>query len=646
MATTAPYGSWASPISASMLAEGGVRLGDLTCDGGTVSWVESRPREAGRSVVVRRAPGGEIVDVTPPHLNSRTRVHEYGGAAYGAHGRVILTVDFADQRVYRLDGGDATPITPEPSIPAGDRYADFAFHDGRVICVQEHHRTGKEAKNTLVTFAVDGSEEPRRIAKGHDFFSSPRVSPDGEWLAWLAWDHPRMPWDGTELWVAALDGDGGISEPERVAGGAQESIFQPEWSPAGVLHYASDRTGWWNLYRVRGGVAEAIHPMDAEFGFPQWEFGMRRYGFLGDGRLVCSYTEEGLDRLAVLEDGTLRTLHLDCDHIDPSVAVGDDRVWLIAGNATMPEAVVEVDVDAGDVTVLRSSLDLAVPPAFLSRPEPLTYPTRDGDEAHAFVYPPHNPDYAGPDDELPPLVVLSHGGPTGSASSQLQLHVQFWTTRGFGAVDVNYRGSAGFGRAYRDALKGRWGLRDTTDCIDAALHLADEGKADPERMAIRGGSAGGFTTLCALTFHDVFAAGASYFGVGDCAALATDTHKFESRYLDSLIGPYPEAAEVYWERSPVHFADEITCPVILLQGLDDEVVPPEQAEDMVAALVANQIPHAYLPFPGEGHGFRMAEHIRRAQEAELSFYAQVFGFEPADDMEPVEIAFADRLGSG
>jgi len=643
MTTTAPYGSWASSISASMLADAGISLGDLTTDGTAIWWVETRPREAGRSVVVRRGPDGGIADATPPHLDSRSRVHEYGGAAYGVDGPVMLTVHFADQRVYRLYGGVATPITPEPALPAGDRYADFAFADGRVICVREHHRRSKEAKNSLVTFLLDGSEAPRTVAKGHDFFSSPRVSPDGARLAWLAWDHPRMPWNGTELWVAALDPDGGISEPEHVAGGEHESIFQPEWSPAGELHFASDRTGWWNLYRLRDGVAEAIYPMDAEFGFPQWRFGMRRYGFLGDGRLVCTYTEAGLDRLAVADGGILRRVHLEYDHIEPSVAVGDDRVWLIAGSAAEPEAIVEVDVDREQATVVRSSFDLTVPPASLSRAEPLTFPTRDGAEAYAFSYPPLNPDYTGPDDELPPLVVLSHGGPTGATSSVLQLHIQFWTSRGFAVVDVNYRGSAGYGRAYRDALDGQWGLRDTTDCIDAALHLAGEGMVDTERMAIRGGSAGGFTTLCALTFHDVFAAGASYFGVGDCAALAVDTHKFESRYLDSLIGPYPEAAEVYRERSPIYFADEITCPVILLQGLDDEVVPPEQAEGMVAALTANRVPHAYLTFPGEGHGFRKAEHIRQAREAELSFYAQVFGFDPADDIEPVEIAFADRL---
>ncbi len=643
MATTAPYGSWASPVSASMLSGGGVGLGEVTTDGGDVYWVETRPREAGRSVVVRRTPDGEIVDVTPPVLDSRTRVHEYGGGAYGVGGPVVVTSHFTDQRVYRLEGEAATVITPAPEIPGGDRYADFAFCDGRVICVREHHRVGKEAKNSLVTFPLDGSGEPRTVVKGHDFFSSPRVSPDGEWLAWLAWDHPRMPWDGTELWVAALGEDGGISEPERVAGGEHESIFQPEWSPSGTLHFVSDRTGWWNLYRVVAGTVEAIHPMEAEFGLPQWGFGMRRYGFLGDGRIVCTYTEDGFDRLAVAAGGTLRRVHIDYDYFGPSVAVGDDRVWLIAGSATEPETIVEVDVEAEATSVIRPSREIEVSPAYLSHPEPFTFPTRDGDEAHAFSYPPCNADFTGPQDELPPLVVLSHGGPTGATSSVLDLHIQFWTSRGFAVVDVNYRGSTGYGRAYRDALKGYWGLRDTTDCIDAALFLAGEGKGDPDRMAIRGGSAGGFTTLCALTFHDVFAAGACYFGVGDCVALALDTHKFESRYLDSLIGPYPEAAELYRERSPINYADEIECPVILFQGLDDEVVPPRQAEDMVAALTANRVPHAYLTFPGEGHGLRKAEHIRRAREAELFFYGQVFGFEPADVIEPVEIAFADRL---
>jgi dipeptidyl aminopeptidase/acylaminoacyl peptidase len=621
-----------------MLTQSGIGLGEVATDGDHLYWLESRPIEAGRSVIVRRNPDGVIEDISPAGFNSRTRAHEYGGAAYAVNGGVVISSRFEDQRVYRLDRPEPEPITPEPDLPAGDRYADFTFHGDLVICVREHHLPDEEAINELVAFPVDGSAPPRVIAGGHDFVATPRVSPDGTQLAWLTWDHPNMPWDGTELRVADLAIDGSLSEPVLIAGGSDESVFQPEWSPDGRLHFVSDRTGWWNLYRREAsGVDTALYPMEAEFGAPQWQFGYRRYGFLSDGRLVAVYEENGASRLGRLEDEDLNILDLDRDEIYPTVATSRDRIWTIAAGATVPAAVIGIARGTGEYDVVRSSLSVEVDGAYLSRPRAITFPTTNDEVAHAFFYPPANADFQAPHGELPPLVVWSHGGPTGSTSPGFSLGRQFWTSRGFALVDVNYRGSTGYGRAFRNALRGQWGVVDTDDCIAAAAYLADQGLIDGERMAIRGGSAGGYTTLCALTFHDEFATGASYFGVADIGGLAEETHKFESRYLDSMVGPYPEAADLYRERSPVFHTERLSRPMVILQGLDDEVVPPDQAEMMVEALERKGIPYAYLPFEGEGHGFRRAENIERSAEAELYFYGWVFGFVPAGDITPVEI---------
>jgi dipeptidyl aminopeptidase/acylaminoacyl peptidase len=643
MVVIAPYGSWESPITIAMLSEAGVPLREVAVDGADLYWIESRAMEGGRQAIVRRDRHGNVTDAVPAGFNARSRVHEYGGGAYAVRDGVMVASSFEDQRVYRIEDGVATPITPDPKLPAGDRFADFVFAGDRVICVRERHHQDREATNTLVSFPWDGSDKPRVIVKGHDFFSSPRVSPDGTRLAWLSWDHPNMPWDGTELWCAALAADGSVSEPELIAGGPDESVFQPEWSPDGLLHFVSDRTGWWNLFRHRDGHAEALHLMDAEFGSPQWVFAMSRYGFVADGSIVAVYTENGLDRVGLLDGETLRPVYTAYDTFGTSVATCGDDLYAIAGNGSTPMAVVRIDMATEAVEVIKPSLRIDLDPALISHPEPIEFETGDSQVAYAFYYPPRHPRFVAPEGEKPPLVVSTHGGPTGATTSELDLNVQFWTSRGFAVVDVNYRGSAGFGRAYRNALRGRWGVVDLDDCINAALYLAGEGHVDGDRLAIRGGSAGGYTTLCALAFSDVFAAGASYFGVGDLAALATDTHKFESRYLDSMIGPYPETADLYEERSPLAHVDGFSCPVILLQGLDDKVVPPAQAEEIVAALDARGIPHAYLAFPGEGHGFRKAENIERAREAELYFYSRVFGFEPADDLEPVAIAHEHAL---
>ncbi len=638
MPTIAPYGAWDSPLTARLLTEAGVELGGVSMIGGDLYWSEGRATEGGRSVLVRRAADGTVSDVNPEGFNARTRIHEYGGGSVGIREDVVLACHFEDQRVYRLENSQPIPITPEPTISGGLRYGDFAFHGDLVICVRESHQSEGEPVNDLVAFPVDGSQEPRSIVSGHDFFSSPRVSPDGKQLAWLAWDHPRMPWDGTELWVADVAADGSVSNLAVVAGHATESIFQPEWSPTGVLHFVSDRTGWWNLYRREAdGSHTPLHEAEMEFGHPQWVFGMHRYAFLEDGRIATIYQHEGWFHLGVLEGSELRTIELDRTDLSPSISVGDGRVWLVGSGPTTSKAVFGVDVDTGDIEIVKEAVSIDFDSRLFSIPETITFPTSDDAVAHAFYYPPTNPGFVAPDGDLPPLVVMSHGGPTAATTAGLTLARQYWTTRGFGVVDVNYRGSTGYGRAYRNALGGRWGIVDTDDCIAAAQYLANRGDVDVDRMAIRGGSAGGYTTLCALTFHDVFAAGASYFGVADCAALAEHTHKFESRYLDGMIGPYPQAAAIYRERSPLFHTDQLETPMLILQGLDDKVVPPDQAEQMVSALKEKGIPHSYLAFEGEGHGFRDAANIVRAAEAELSFYAWAFGFVPAGDIPPIEI---------
>jgi dipeptidyl aminopeptidase/acylaminoacyl peptidase len=645
----APYGTWRSPISAAMLVEGGVRLSQVWLEDGATYWVEGRPSEGGRSVVVRGGPGAEPTDVTPEGFNARTTVHEYGGGAYALHRGVVFCSNFTDQRVYRQEpGGAPTPITPD----SGGR---FRYADGRVtpdgsllICVRERHEEDGVV-NELVAVSTDGSREVSLVVGDRDFFSSPRISPDGTKLAWQTWDLPYLPWDGSELWVADLNEAGVVSGERLVAGRlAEESVFQPAWSPDGILHFASDRTGWWNLYREIDGGVGAICPMDAEFGWPQWLFGYSSYAFLDDGRIACIWDRDGTQHVAVLDprSGELLDLDLPYDAIgDPWIAAEGQTMVFIGASASMPSQVVLLDFLSRSVDVLRESEEITVAAGYLSAPHAIEFPTEGGVTAHAFFYPPANMDFAGPPGELPPLMVISHGGPTSSASAEFDLGARYWTSRGFALVDVNYGGSTGYGRAYRERLNGTWGVVDTMDCINAARYLVDRGEVDGGRLLIRGGSAGGYTTLCALTFHDDFAAGASYYGISDLEpfAMPGGTHKFESRYEHTLVGPYPEAADLYRARSPIHSVDMISCPMILLQGSEDEVVPPAQSEIMVNALKAKGLPYAYLLFEGEQHGFRKAENIVRSHEAELSFYAQILGFEPGDAIEPVSIA---NLGNG
>ncbi len=497
--------------------------------------------------------------------------------------------------------------------------------------------------NELVAVPTDASGEPRIIAGGRDFYSNPRISPDGRRISFLAWDLPWMPWDGCDLYVAELAGDGTLGEPVHVAGrDGVEAIWQPEWSPEGDLVFASDRSGWWNLERIHGEERTVLHEAEAEFGYPAWAFGARSFAFLGDGRIVCCHQREGRTIFGVLdpESGELATLDLEEDALGggPSVDAEGSTALLIAGSATVPSHVFLLDVDARSTTVLRRSAQATVDSAYFSVPRAIEFPTEGDRSAHALVYAPTNPDFVPPDGELPPLIVKSHGGPTGSTSAIFNLETQFWTTRGFAVVDVNYGGSTGYGREYRERLNGEWGVVDLEDCVNAARYLVESGEADGQRLLITGGSAGGYTTICALTYTEEFAAGATYFGIADLVAFAEgDGHKFESQYEHTLVGPYPEAADVYRERSPINFVDRIVTPMLVLQGSDDEIVPPSQAELIVAALRERGIPHAYLLFEGEGHGFRKADNVITSLEAELSFYAQILGFVPADGIPKLAI---------
>jgi dipeptidyl aminopeptidase/acylaminoacyl peptidase len=640
---TVPYGSWRSSIRIDDLVGEVIGLAEPWVDGDDVYWLEGRPTEGGRRVLVRSAADGSTADLTPPPFNVRTRAHEYGGGSYVVAGGVVVFSDFATGRLHRLDPGVEIPVplTPEGPWRFADLRADPARR--RFYAVREDHGGEGEAVSTIVAVPLDGGE-PTALVVGPDFVAAPRLSPDGTSLAWLEWDHPDMPWDATRLRVASIAANGTLGEAVLAAGGPDESIAQPEWSPDGTLHLVSDRSGWWNLYRlVDGPRLEPIAPMEAEFADPAWIFGRSSYGFLPDGAIVAAARAAGRDHLFRIEpDHLVGEVDTPFTELD-SLRVGAHGVVALAGTPVDPTVVTRLDpTTLAPAGVLRRATDLALDGACLARPESISFASADGRTAHALFYRPTNPDHVAPEGERPPLVVRMHGGPTANASTGLDLTIQLLTSRGIAVVDVDYGGSTGYGREYRRQLDGRWGIVDVDDCCAAARFLAERGDVDPARLAIEGGSAGGYTTLAALAFRETFAAGISFFGVCDLEALARDTHKFESRYLDRLVGPYPAAAAVYRERSPIHALDAITAPVLVLQGLDDRIVPPAQAEAIVTALAASGVPYAYLPFAGEGHGFRGATAVRRSLEAELSFLAQVFGFDLTDEIEPVEVVGLTR----
>jgi dipeptidyl aminopeptidase/acylaminoacyl peptidase len=625
----APYGSWRSPITPQAIAQGSISLGEVELAGGSVWWIEGRPSEGGRQVIVHRSlTGGEPTDAIPPGFSARTRVHEYGGGVYCVTGDALVFSNDDDGRLYRIDAGaPPEPITPAPPSPRALRYADLGVSpDGSVIfCVRETHAGDDEAVNEIVAVPARADGEPVVVATGSDFYAAPRVSPDGTQLAWLSWDHPRMPWDGTELRVAPLGPDGTLDGESRlVAGGEDVSVVAPAWSPDGALHYASDETGWWNLYRE--GVA--LHPAEAEFAAPLWVFGQSPFAFLGDGRIACAWSIRGFSHLGVLDTASGELAELDVELAPswrvPRVRTDGERLAYIGASPEHAPAVVLVDPATAELEVVARSTRDEPDPRYISPAQPLEYES-DGRTAHALFYAPHNAGFEAPPGERPPLLVMIHGGPTAQAGPALSLDTQFWTSRGFGVVDVNYGGSTGYGRDYRELLRGQWGVVDVQDAAAAAEHLARAGLADPERLAITGGSAGGYTALGALAWTDVFSAGGDYYGVASIDALKSDTHKFESRYDRALVPP-----ELADERSPINYVDQISAPVIVFQGLDDPIVTPAQSEMIVEALSRRGIEHEYHAYEGESHGFRKAETIEHSLEAELRFYGRVFGFEPAD----------------
>ncbi len=655
-----PFGSWPTPITSERVVRAAARLGEVVVAGDVagdtagdtagdgVWWAEARAAEGGRTVLVHRAPDGRTTDLLPAPWNARTRVHEYGGGAWTVHEGTVWFTDFADQRLYRVTpGGEPEAVTGDPDQPAGVRFADLSVTpDGDVLCVRETHPdSGRAAdvRHEVVAVGPDGAA--RVLVTGPDFVSDPRLGPDGS-LCWLQWQHPDMPWDAAELVVRSPAGTETVIAGGR-SGDRPESCVQPSWAVDGSLLFFADRSGVWALYRWSGGEPELLLDPGSDMAGPQWTFGASRYAELPDGRLVVAYGRAGADRLAVLTADGPRELATRYASFSQLRADGSGVVC-VAGGPTTKAVIARVDVDAGTVEELRPAPQ-DLDPSWFSHPVHVTFPTSDDGsgvtEAHALVYPPTNPEATGPDDELPPLVVVVHGGPTAAASPVLTLGVQYWTSRGFAVADVDYRGSTGYGRAYRDALQGRWGVADLDDVAACARWLSSpaapaELRIDPARAVIRGGSAGGYTTLAAVTFRPgVFAAGASHYGVADLAALAADTHSFESRYLDGLVAPWPAGQDVYAARSPIHHVDRLATPLAVFQGAEDRVVPPEQAEMLVAALRERGVPHAYLLFPGEQHGFRQAGNIRAALDGELSFYAQVLGFAlpEAEGIAPIEV---------
>ena len=649
----APYGSWKSPITSDLIVGESIGLSQVKLDGDDIYWIEMRPSEGGRQVIVRHPRDGQRVDVTPREFNARTRVHEYGGGDYAVLDGMVYFSNFASQELYRQTPSEAPkPIAKESGQDARDpqagmpalpdlRYADAIVDTKRdcLICVREDHREkDREATNALVAIPCDGGAV-KVLVSGNDFYSSPRVSADGSRLAWLQWNHPNMPWDGCELWAAEFAPDGSIANQKLVAGSLEESIFQPVWAPDGILYFVSDRSGWSNIYRANpDGAIECVCEMEAEFGMPQWVFGLSTYAFESANCIVCAFAEQGIWHLGLIDTRSRKIERLETPYTEISfVRAAAGRAVFRAGSPNEPFAIIEMDLATRAEKVLQRASSIAIDAGYISAPQPIEFPTENGLTAHGFFYPPKNRDWTAPAGEKPPLLVKSHGGPTSATIAAFMLGIQYWTSRGIAVLDVNYGGSTGYGRAYRERLNGTWGIVDVDDCCNGAKFLAARGDVDGDRLMIDGGSAGGYTTLCALVFRDTFKAGASHYGVSDLEALEVDTHKFESRYSNSLIGPYPERRDLYVARSPINFTDNLSCPVIFFQGLEDKVVPPNQAETMVEALRKKGLPVAYVAFAGEQHGFRRAENIKRALDGELYFYSRVFGFALAEAVEPVPI---------
>jgi len=636
----APCGSWKSPVTADMIVSRAVGLSEIKIDRDDIYWLESRPWEEGRSVIVRRSANGMTSDVTPMPYNARTRVHEYGGGSYTVREGMVYFTSFADQQVYRQKPGSIpVPLTAAP----GKRFADFFFDTVRnsLVCVCEDH-TGSEVLNSLVRITLTGRPEVRVLVSGNDFYSFPRISPDGKNMVWITWNHPAMPWDSSELWIAGITQDGAITGERKIAGGPDESVNQPEYSEEGDLYFISDRSGWWNLYRLRENRVETVYEMQAEFAEPEWVFAESRYAFSSAKNIFLSYIKNGVSYLASLDTGSKNLKPVESPYTWSNyIRAASGRIVAAAGSPRNFNAIIRLDPETGKEEILCRSNQVKLDPGYISVPREIEFPTENGLAAHAFYYPPCNRDFTVPADELPPLLVFTHGGPTSASTNVLNLTIQYFTSRGFAVVNVNYGGSSGFGRAYRQRLNGQWGVVDVNDCLNCARYLIENGMADAKRIAIRGGSAGGYTTLAVLTFRSAFRVGASIAGVSDIEALARDTHKFESHYMDTMVGRYPEKRELYLQRSPIAHSDQLSKPVIFFQGAEDRIVLPSQSELMADALRKKGIPVAYLLFEHEQHGFRIAANIKKALEAELYFYSRILGFSLSGEVVPIKIENLD-----
>lgn len=622
----APFGSWESPITTDLMVKDSISFNEMQADDEGLYWTETHPKEKGRSALVRYD-GKETF--LAPEANIRSRVHEYGGGAFClVEGSIVFSND-ADQQLYRLEkNGTVKKLTDAP---------DCRFADGcRSIWVCEKH--AGEVQNFLVRVDESGVHE---IASGHDFYSSPRISPDGKKLAFITWDFPYMQWDSSTVWLADIGEDGKLHNLTPISGGPDESVCQVQWSSDGALHFVSDNTGFWNLYRFHHGQIENLCEMEAEFGVPAWVFGRPTYTFLPDGKIVCMYAVKGIDHLGIIdpENHSLTDLKLPFTSVH-NLVTRQGKVYFFGATAIHPTSLVCLDPATNRYEIVKQSLPTPITQEWISTAEIIEYPAADGKVGYAFYYPPKNPNFQASEDERPPLIVKCHGGPTGRSYAQLSLETQYWTTRGYAFVDVNYGGSTGYGRAYFKRLEKNWGIVDVNDCISAAKVLIERNLADPKRLLIRGGSAGGYTTLAALTFHDVFAAGTSYYGVSDLELLFEDTHKFEARYTDLLIGPYPEEIDLIRARSPINYIDKISVPVLLLQGGEDKIVLPNQSQRIYDALKQKGVPVGMIIFEDEGHGFRQAANIKRSLEAELYFYSKVLGITLPQPFKepPVDIA--------
>ena len=639
----ATFGSWKSPITSDLIVSKTIGIGEIIVSGNNIYWLEKRPQEKGRNSIVAYLDNRTFKNVTPKPLSVRSKIHEYGGGAYTVSENTVYFSNYADGRIYQqFLARQPKPLTNKPH----QKYADIIVDQtrNRLICVcEENLSEDTEAKNSIITINLTtGKIEP--LVEGSDFYSSPRISPDGKQLAWLSWNHPHMPWDSTYLWLAEFDERGRVKNAKLVAGGESESICEPKWHSDGRLYFSSDRTNWWNLYRRnKDESVEILHQMAAEFAYPHWIFGLSTYTFIDANRLVCAYSTKGSWHLGVIDLKTKQFEEIQTRYTNISDLHANERgfVVFLGGTPTETTAVVKLDLDNRKEQILKKAGDITIDPDYLSLPEEIAFPTANDLTAYAWYYPPTNKDYTAPAKELPPLIVKSHGGPTAAASIDLNLRVQYWTSRGFGYLDVNYGGSIGYGRQYRQRLDGKWGIVDVEDCVNGAKYLVDRGMVDGDRLVITGSSAGGYTTLAALTFSNVFKAGASYYGVSDLEILTTDTHKFESRYLDRLIGKHPQERSIYQERSPIYHTEQLNCPVIFFQGLKDKVVPPNQAQMMFNAIKDKGLPVAYVAFEQEAHGFRIADNIKKALDSEFYFYSRIFGFHPAEYIEPIEIINLD-----